>query len=252
LIVELYDPARSEWEILKAPPETCWSCDGSGTKKAGDDPRDQSCRMCGWYRQYADMKDLPIGMVPGSWYDRRNYDAFAVLADVRNGTGFAGVLTSTGFKSISIPRGLPSSLSAEGMAWFEQHGGDHSDSWVDLDEIEKYDLDLTVVKVGVVSVDEYLTWKSLGHPNSWSGGISGPKIKQVDWAELDDLIKDGTIDNDPEHTYVTSVTWDVPVHECVGDLVEAVARIREAAEQVRAERGYTSRMKARLVFNFDS
>jgi hypothetical protein len=41
----------------------------------------------------------------------RNYDLFAILADVRNGRGFAGVVTGTGFDPISNPRGLPRDVS---------------------------------------------------------------------------------------------------------------------------------------------
>lgn len=39
--------------------------------------------------------------------DDRNYDSFAVLADVRNGSGFAGVKTGEGWDYIAEPRGLP-------------------------------------------------------------------------------------------------------------------------------------------------
>lgn len=44
-------------------------------------------------------------------YDHRNYDAFAVLANVRNGTGFAGVVTGDVFVPLSEPRDLPEDLS---------------------------------------------------------------------------------------------------------------------------------------------
>ena len=40
--------------------------------------------------------------------DHRNYDTFAVLADVRNGYGFAGCDTGDGFEPISEPKGFPS------------------------------------------------------------------------------------------------------------------------------------------------
>lgn len=39
--------------------------------------------------------------------DGRNYDTFAMLANVRNGRGFAGVKTGDGFPFIAEPRGLP-------------------------------------------------------------------------------------------------------------------------------------------------
>ena len=46
--------------------------------------------------------------------DQRNYNTFAMLANVRNGRGFAGCWTSTGFPVIHEPRGLPSDLVLAG------------------------------------------------------------------------------------------------------------------------------------------
>lgn len=42
--------------------------------------------------------------------DPRSYNTFAMLADVRNGRGFAGIKTSDGFPYIHKPRGLPADL----------------------------------------------------------------------------------------------------------------------------------------------
>ena len=42
--------------------------------------------------------------------DQRNYNTFAMLANVRNGRCFAGCWTSTGFPVIHEPRGLPLDL----------------------------------------------------------------------------------------------------------------------------------------------
>lgn len=39
--------------------------------------------------------------------DRRNYDTFAQLANVRNGIGFAGITTGSGFDPLDMPRGFP-------------------------------------------------------------------------------------------------------------------------------------------------
>jgi hypothetical protein len=41
----------------------------------------------------------------------RSYDTFAILANVRNGRGFAGVKTGEGFIPISEPKGLPDDVS---------------------------------------------------------------------------------------------------------------------------------------------
>lgn len=48
----------------------------------------------------------------------RSYDWFAILADVRNGFGFAGVSTGDGFDVVAQPKGLPDDLSSEGLIYF--------------------------------------------------------------------------------------------------------------------------------------
>lgn len=46
----------------------------------------------------------------GIYGDPRSYNTFAMLANVRNGRGFAGIKTSDGFPYIHEPRGLPADL----------------------------------------------------------------------------------------------------------------------------------------------
>ena len=48
----------------------------------------------------------------------RNYDWFAILANVRNGIGFAGISTGEGFGIVSEPKGLPEDLSNESDSYF--------------------------------------------------------------------------------------------------------------------------------------
>ena len=62
---------------------------------------------------YVERKVPGIGWVsledPNEHYNgltNRNYSIFAILANVRNGRGFAGIVTGTGFNPISEPRGL--------------------------------------------------------------------------------------------------------------------------------------------------
>lgn len=134
-------------------------------------------------------------------YHGRNYDVFAILADVRNGRGFAGIETGDGFVPIlgfgeAALRGLPDDLSPElryaarhemGLkgdlqrpACFgpelteeeEENGedyergvpnfGDHSFSWLTLREILDYDWSRSTRHFGVVSVREYKKWRDAG------------------------------------------------------------------------------------------
>ncbi|WP_206689631.1 hypothetical protein, partial [Streptococcus pseudopneumoniae] len=48
--------------------------------------------------------DLPVAPLALS---NRNYDLFGIIGNVRNGTGFAGVVLGTGWPSIADHRGLP-------------------------------------------------------------------------------------------------------------------------------------------------
>lgn len=78
--------------------------------------------------------------VLGWLYDNRNYDVFAILADVRNGRGFAGVKTGEGFVPISEPKGLPSNVSEEVKKESDYWEGDgHSHSYLTLQDLLTYD-----------------------------------------------------------------------------------------------------------------
>ncbi len=75
--------------------------------------------------------------------DPRGYNTFAMLANVRNGTGFAGIKTSNGFPVIHEQRGLPEDLEVEDDNVKVELGttywlGDHSHSWCTLAELRKF------------------------------------------------------------------------------------------------------------------
>lgn len=79
----------------------------------------------GWY-------EAPVAD-PCDW---RNYDAFAILAGVRNGRGFAGIETGIGWNPIAEPRGVPDDASpayAESVRDWDIDG--HSHSWLTLTEL---------------------------------------------------------------------------------------------------------------------
>lgn len=109
----------------------------------------------------------------------RSYDTFAILAGVRNGSGFAGVRTGDGFVPISAPRGLPHDMSPE-LAAHLAEGIEHTPTWLTLADIQSYDWTRTTRKSGIVGLKELTRWKLNGRPEVWSGGISGPGIGIVD------------------------------------------------------------------------
>lgn len=95
---------------------------------------------------YAEIRTSPTG----SWevlnddnlYDGRNYSLFAMLADVRNGVGFAGSDTGVPVTPIDKPRGLPDDVSPAIRKESDDWGVDgHSHSFFTLAELLAVDWD---------------------------------------------------------------------------------------------------------------
>ena len=75
-----------------------------------------------------------------AWYSDRCYSLFAILADVRNGFGFAGIPTGNPVIPISQPRGLPSDcnnlVKQEHSSWGLNA---HSESYLSVRELLEFD-----------------------------------------------------------------------------------------------------------------
>lgn len=218
-----------------------------------------------------------------SFYPHRDYDVFAILADVRNGSGFAGCVTGDGFEILSPPRGFPHDLSpelakaarhAEGESEDDAPGddemwfGDHSFSWLTVDEILRGAVAMTNVDEpcywlletkhrGVVGPQDYLLWKRDGRPAAWSGDVSGGKVRKVTPAEMgamilagrikvDETAKSDVFDNslaDDGFHYVTTVEWTETYAEAAKFFLEMVYRDLLPLGHPR---------DTRIVFGFDS
>jgi hypothetical protein len=119
------------------------------------------------------------------FYTGRNYDFFAILADVRNGRGFAGVKTGDGFVPMDTPRGLPDDCSPEVRAESDGWGGDgHSHSHFTVAEIMAYDWTQTTRKSGFVQPIGWSEWKDNGAPESWCGAVSGGAVRHLTEAQF--------------------------------------------------------------------
>lgn len=200
------------------------------------------------------------------FYHSRNYDLFAILADVRNGRGFAGVKTSEGFNIISPPRGLPEDVCKEISELSEQWGLDgHSHSWLTVKELMAFDWTQTVKKCGLVNGGMYYSWNQYDRgngepPNEYCGDVSGPgvnivseeKMSQLISAMKDKLIEEGIthyrrelleqIKNELNHTYC-SVEWEQPYHKVARlFLSDCLPRLWRLGEYD----------KVRIVFWFDN
>lgn len=225
----------------------------------------------------------------------RRYDWFSILADVRNGYGFAGISTGDGFDVIAQPKGLPDDLSAEGLMYFcspvtndpeledeEDDNGTyyvsedsanrwvneygckfieidgqkyvtnpdyHSDSFITVDEFDKFDWNQMTMKYGVISLEQYKTLKDTAEaPESWCGSTSGSDVVTVSQEEADAILKDSDmlIEGRKASELSVNVEYEWPVqyrewfaHKIEG-IVEPLRKLKERNED------------ARIVFTFDN
>lgn len=116
------------------------------------------------------------GVEMPDYFDNRNYNLFAVLADVRNGT-WGERLTP-----ISQPRDLDRSTDARfcepsHTEWL----GDHSFSHVTLKELQDYPWDSPYRYAAYVSHEQAKEMQETGKPpESWAGGMSrGVRVSWV-------------------------------------------------------------------------
>lgn len=205
-------------------------------------------------------------------WDHRNYDVFAVLADVRNGHGFAGCLTGSGFNVIAPPRGLPDDMSPE-MARHAASGLEHTPSWLTLKEVLEFDWSQKVRKYGVVDAANFAAFEKNGVPDEWSGDVGGSGVEHVSPETMRRLIAEGKASGPP--AYYTRVSWERTyeeqcrsflewcrglVQEC-GWLKDGVLVDGETARATPKEKltwqesgpfSYTKPEDIRFVFWFDS
>lgn len=167
----------------------------------------------------------------------RNYNLFAALANVRNGYGFAGVPTHEAIRPISMPRGLPADHTT---GWGEEVGfefGDHSFSWLSLEEMVKWDgWDQGLSETGWIERAQYEPWlRNGGAPEGgWCGGIEGHSVIYAN--HMDNVFPEGW-------THVR-VSW-------------STRTLRETCRVWLAWLGYAEAKAegyadARVVFGFDS
>lgn len=138
--------------------------------------------------------DVPYGK---SFYDGRNYDLFAILADVRNGRGFAGVKTGRGFVPIASPRGLPEDASPEVAALSASWDVDgHSHSFHTLRDLLNFDWTQTTGKQGWTNLEAWMRWIPYARrrgegPESYAGDVMGGRIVKIEASAMDAIALNG-------------------------------------------------------------
>jgi hypothetical protein len=182
---------------------------------------------------------------PDPW--ARQYNLFAFLADVRNGTGFAGVSTGKPVTPQFPHRGIPEDTSycepeydedgyrISGHEWL----GDHSFTYAYLDELLNAPWDMEFHSQGTVNLTEYQVFKDKGIPNSWSGGVYGGSTAHWSNEEFEKRIEDKVI---TQHDY-TTVHWKwKPLWKCNFHrwVTETLKPMFEDPSQVRVLMGFDS------------
>jgi hypothetical protein len=189
----------------------------------------------------------------------RNYDAFAILANVRNGVGFAGVDMGEGFEPLSDGRGLPEDISEDALE--QGCDGEHSATWVSLKELLDCDWTRVSQHRGVVSTVEFEKWDRMKRwnpaPDSYSGDVCGGGIKFLSVEEMRHLIKtviDGKHGKDytealeklGESRVYCRITWGETYSSSAGELWDKWFPIMLKLGRAAGERN------VRMVMNFDS
>lgn len=183
------------------------------------------------------------------WYEDRNYKCFSILADVRNGFGVAGCDTGDGFIPISKPRGIPDDLSDELRSEdpYEWDLGDHSFSWLTLQELLDYDWSRTTKHRGVIKFDDFLERvknNDTSWPQSYSGGIFGQGILTITRAEaLQQMQGQGLAVHKDVELYVQE-EWESTYAEAAGRFYSEVL---DHLKNVDPDPN-----NVRIVFGFDS
>lgn len=176
----------------------------------------------------------------------QHYQLFAVLADVRNGKGFAGLSTGEYVKPISLPRGVPIDFTINkhgyyGEPIFGVEDGDsdrpwlgyHSYSWLLGNEILQWSKDAPkILKLGIIDREGYECWDKKSEPKSYCAGISGSNVV---------LINDSTIEmtEHPNWTHIRC-SWYSDLKEELAYFIDEVKRLQDMHGEVR------------FVFGFDS
>lgn len=177
------------------------------------------------------------------FYGGRNYDLFAILANVRNGSGTAGVKTGDGFNVIAEPRGLPEEASPEVSKKAKDWEGDaHSHSWFTVAELKAFNWKQKTQHQGFVELEQFKIFIKEGRPRSWCRFVSGSSVIHVSIDEMMDFMK-GSVTMQEGKFYYTTVRWTETYANSVGSFLTKTLPKMESLGDPE---------KVRTVFWFDN
>lgn len=224
-----------------------------------------------WVKEYDDEPCCACVPWGENYYKQRNYNLFSILADVRNGTGFAGCDTGEGFNPIAKPRGLPDDCDSRIKKLSDQLDCDgHSHSHFTLAELLAYDWTQTTVLRGYVNAVEFAQWdryrRGMGEgPSSYCGGVGGGLAQIIPAEDMERQVRDihrtymdsgnfgwleefeKEVRNRLPHNYA-QFSWQLPYYKCAGSFwQETVPRLLQLANSEG-----NSYDDVRIVFWFDN
>lgn len=171
-----------------------------------------------------------IGPYGTDFYFGRDYNSFAILADVRNGFGFAGCDTGDGFEIIDRPRGIPVDASEVFKEVCEMWEGDaHSHSYFYLKELKEWEekaKNLTTKHRGFITLNSFkerLKNNETGAPTgSYCGGVSGKDV-----VLLDEKTAESFTDKEQDKSYYVQIEWEESYLESAVNLVRYIDMLRK-------------------------
>lgn len=178
----------------------------------------------------------------------RNYDLFAILADVRNGYGFGGSDTGDGFIPIADQRGVPADASDNYLEYVKEWELDgHSHSYLTVAELQNFDWEGKTTKHrGYLSQKSYRLYKKTGEIAYVSADVGGDCIRKVSNGSMDDILSH-VLKKEKGAEYYTQIEWEETYKESCAYFVD-----KQLPELVKlAQDCNCSTDDIRLVFFFD-
>jgi hypothetical protein len=190
------------------------------------------------------------------WWSDRNYSVFAALSGVRADEGDPA--------PISEPRGYPK--DADPVTLYDhpygepfseinkgQDHGDHSATWLGLDEVLDHDWSQTYYEHGIVTVEEFARClEQKCNPDSWCGGVGGKGVTILTPIEAKRWLRSGrgklymldSMVNGVSHLWYVNMRWKVTLRDRCRFFCEWAESLPERLDAKPED--------IRLVFSFDS
>jgi hypothetical protein len=173
------------------------------------------------------QKQRPTGAwedVESKYKEDRDYELFAVLADVRNRDGAT---------PIAEPRGFPKDFPIDGDKYHNEWMGDHSFSWfLGSELLEWYKTAPVLTRTAIIERETYEKWDKISGPYPRSQDVFGARV-----VKIDDTLEGRT--ENPGWTHIR-VQWPAYPNQEFTYFFDEVKRLMDLHGEIR------------FVFGFDN